>query len=225
MRASEIPFVKAVGDVATEVVDKVVDTVLPSSTGSHNVDKILDKLKVVASSTGIPLGFLIGWIIKESGGRLDEKTSLDERGYFQLMPSESKSLGLDHERLSTDSDYSIAGGVKLIQMYMKRADALGIAPHGTSYYWKLVKLLHTMGSGSVDAIVAAAKAAGATGSWEDLEQYATDNNATLLSATKHSPSKWFPLVDKVYSAGKAFGFGSDSPPGTAVAGASYARVM
>ncbi len=190
---------------------------MPKSTRYRLVDAILPQLKQAADSSRIPLGLLVGWIARESGGRLGETTKLDERGLFQLMPSESKALGLDHQKLSTDVVYSINGGLLLIAKYMRQADELGIAPKGSSYYWRVVKFLHTMGTGAVNKIIKAAKDAGQTGSWEALEKYAMDNNEKFLHETKHSPVKWCPLVDAVYQVGAPFGFGGDQ---TMVVGAS-----
>jgi hypothetical protein len=197
--------------------DNVVDLVVPTKTGYHRIDAILPQLQTASQTSGIPLGLLIGWIAKESGGRLADTTSLDERGFFQLMPDESKTLGLDHKRLSTDSQYSIDGGIKLVQNYANRARSLGIAPDGTSYFWKLVKLIHSMGGGSVAKIVDGAKAASATISWDALEKHAVDNDAHYLSLVKHSPKKWFTMVDDVYRIGAPFGFGSDMPAAPLVA--------
>lgn len=180
----------------------------PGSTRYRRVDAILGELKQAAESSGIPLGLLIGWIAKESGGRLDEVTKLDERGYFQLMPAESAMLGLDHKRLSTDSTYSINAGLRLIAHYMVDVDKLGIAPKGSDYYWRLVKLAHTMGVGAMDKIVAAAQGAGDAKSWSDLETYALGHDKELLASTKHSPAKWFPFVDEIYDVGAPFGFGA-----------------
>ena len=192
---------------------------VPGSTHYKLVDAILPELTKAAQASGIPLGLLVGWIAKESGGKLSDTTSLDERGYFQLMPSESKRLGLDHERLSTDSVYSINAGLLLIAVYMKDVDALGVAPRGSSYYWRLVKLAHAMGSGAMNKIVGEAQGAGQTGSWQMLEQYALDNNSHFLSLVKHAPAKWFPFVDAVYNVGKPFGFGTDAT--TVVGGVVY----
>jgi hypothetical protein len=200
---------------------------MPGSTRYRKVDAILHLLKEAAATSGIPLGLLVGWIAKESGGKLEEVTRLDERGYFQLMKGESDRLGLDHARLSTDPVYSINAGLLLIGRYMKEADALGIAPKGSKYYWMVVKWLHSMGSGAVRKIVAAAKVAGQTGSWEELERYAVDNNARFLHETKHAPKKWMPFVREVVAVGAPFGFGSDtgtSVVGVAIAGTGYSDI-
>jgi hypothetical protein len=182
-------------------------------TGWKLVDKILPQLQSAASASGIPLGLLVGWIAKESGGRLADTTSLDERGLFQLMGSESASIGVDHQRLSTDLDYSINAGILLIKKYMSSVSALGVAPAGSSFFWRLVKLVHSMGSGQVKKIVDKAKAAGQTSSWDQLEQFALD-----LSVSGPQPKKWLPFVDKVYAVGAPFGFGSASSSAPALVG-------
>jgi hypothetical protein len=180
-------------------------------TGWKLVDKLLPKLQAMSSSTGIPLGLLVGWIAKESGGRLNDKTSLDERGYFQLMPDESRAIGVEHERLSTDSDYSLDAGMKLIRKYQSTINNLDLAgaPAGSTYYWRLVKLAHSMGSGQTKKIVDRAKAAGQAGSWNQLEQFALG-----LSINGPQPKKWFPFIDLIYRIGAPFGFGNEvsSPP-------------
>jgi len=194
----------------------------PGSTRYKLVDAILPELQKASAASGVPLGLLVGWVAKESGGKIGEVTRLDERGLFQLMPDESKRLGLDHQRLSTDLVYSINAGLLLIATYMKDVDALGVAAKGSTYYWLLVKLAHTMGVGAMDKIVAAAKASGQAGSWSALESYALANNAALLSATKHSPSKWFPFIDALYDVGAPFGFGSAD---TVVGGVVYDDIV
>jgi hypothetical protein len=175
----------------------------------------LPELRSASAASGIPLGLLVGWIARESGGRIDEvpkplKGEPDgERGYFQLTPSESRKLGLDHQRLSTDPVYSINAGLALIGSYMGEVERLSVAPRGSAYFWKLVKLAHTMGTGAMRTIVSGAKAEGAVRTWEALEDHALANEKRYLSATKHSPSKWFPLVDAVYQVGAPFGFGAE----------------
>ena len=193
-------------------VKDIVPDALPQAptlgkTGYKRIDAILGKLQSVAQATGIPLGLLVGWIAKESGGKLADHTSLDERGYFQLMPAESKSIGVDHERLSTDSDYSIDAGIKLIRRYQSSVNDLNLAaaPAGSSFYWKLVKLGHSMGAGQMRKVVSAAKDAGQAKSWEQLEQFAIG-----MSIRGPQPKKWFPFVDSVYKIGQPFGFGNET---------------
>lgn len=181
----------------------------------RGVNAIFEDLKRAAAASGLPLGLLVGWVAKESAGRVGAapKRRLKgeddvERGFFQLSPSESRSLGIDHARLSTDPAYSIAAGVRLIrEKYVPRAEKLGVAPAGSSYFWRLVKLGHTMGSGATRKIVEGAREAGAAGSWERLRAHAIENEKRYFSLVKHSPSKWFPLVDDVYEVGRPFGFG------------------
>jgi hypothetical protein len=178
---------------------------IPTKTGWKRVDAILDELKKAAASSGIPLGLLVGWIAKESGGKLTDTTSLDERGYFQLMPAESKSIGYDHQRLSTDSTYSINAGLALIGRYMPIVEAFGVTPRGTSYYWRLVKMVHTMGAGQTKKVIDAARATGQAATWAQLEASALANPPPKGPR----PSKWFPFVDEIYRVGRPFGFGSE----------------
>lgn len=184
------------------------------STGYSRIDKILGPLKKASDSSGIPLGVLVGWVAMESGGKLAAypqdgpgDTSLDERGYFQLLPDESKDLGVDHKRLSIDSNYSINAGLALIGRKMGAAERLGVAPKGSTYFWKLTKLNHSLGSKATQKVVEAARDAGQAGSWEALEKFSLDNEQKLLHETKHSPKKWFLFVDDVYKTGQPYGFG------------------
>lgn len=175
-------------------------------TGYKRIDAILGKLQSAASSSGIPLGLMVGWIAKESGGKLSDTTSLGEKGLFQSMASEDQAIGVDHDRVSTDLDYSIDAGVKLIRHYQSAVNDLNLAsaPAGSSFYWRLVKLGHSVGSGQLRKIVSAAKTAGQVGSWDQLEQFALG-----ISVMGPQPKKWFPFIDLVYQIGRPFGFGSD----------------
>lgn len=187
----------------------------PGKTGYKRVDALLPKLTQIASAAGIPLGLLVAWICKESGGKLGDTTSMDERGYFQLSPDESKKLGLDHQRLSIDSDYSLQAGVELIHEYEGVVQGLNV-PAATSYsafYWLLVKLCHTVGTGQTKKWVQAALDAGAAGSWHDFETFVRGK-----SWKGPQPSKWFPFMDALYAVGKPFGFGDASSVGPAVVG-------
>lgn len=196
---------------------------MPGSTGYKLVDKILIQLTAAAVSAGLPLGLMVGWIAKESGGKLAETTKYDERGLFQLMPDESKTLGLDHQRLSTDLTYSINGGIALIGYYSGKVDKFGVASRGSAYFWLLTKLVHSMGDGAVQKIVKAARDAGMVSSWAALKSYALNNEAELLHETKHSPTKWFNFVDSVYKVGAPFGFGTADSITVSAVGLDYAR--
>lgn len=178
------------------------------STGYKLVDKILPLLQQASTSSGVPLGVLVGWIAKESGGRLDDVTKLDERGIFQLHPDESKGLGIDHQKLSTDLTYSINAGLALIGKYMGQVTSYDVAPKGSEFFWKLVKLAHTMGSGATKKIVEMARAAGESRTWQKIEDYALSHEAEIMHAVKHSPTKWIPFVDKIFQVGRPFGVGS-----------------
>ncbi len=187
-------------------------TVVLPQTRWKRVNAILGALNAAAKQSGIPLGLLVGWIAKESAGKLSEypqpgpgDTKADERGYFQLMPAESKAIGVDHQRLSTDSLYSINAGLALIGKYMGTIDRYGIAPRGSSYYWRLVKLAHSMGSGAVGKLVEKAKAQGATKSWDDFKAFSLKQRVN-----GPQPAKWFPFVDEIYTIGQPYGFGPDA---------------
>jgi hypothetical protein len=196
----------------------------PGKTGRKLVDALLSRLQALSSQHDIPLGVLVGWIVKESGGKLAEHpqpgpgdTLMDERGYGQLSPAESKKLGIDHQRLSTDSDYSLQALVSLIHEYEGDVLALKIssATKYGAFYWLLVKLCHTVGVGQTKKWVEAARDAGAIGSWSDFEAFVLSK-----SWRGPQPKKWLPFMDSLYAIGKPFGFGTASSVGPAVAGLS-----
>ena len=56
------------------------------------------------------------------------------------------TLGTAAPAGAIDLDLSINAGILLIKKYMSSVSALGVAPAGSSYFWKLVKLAHSMGS-------------------------------------------------------------------------------
>jgi hypothetical protein len=122
------------------------------------------------AQTGIPAEFLLAWISHESDGKLETTTSLNERGYFQIMGPHVEDgvaktlkdveagsvLGLTvadtgtgptdtTARLSRDSDYAFAQGVRLAQEYRKRANKIAVQK-GVNWaegdMWRLTKLYH-----------------------------------------------------------------------------------
>jgi len=151
----------------------------------------------------VPLDFLLGWIAVESNGNLRETTSLDERGYFQIHPDESKDLRLDHQRLSVDSDYSIESGIKLIDFYARQAETLGI-PRTSSSFWPIVKFIHAIGMGSAKKFFADMRQHNLSPTdWPAIRNYANSNRERLKKVLKHDPVKWVHNVDAVISKGQS----------------------
>ncbi len=155
----------------------------------------------------LPLAFLLGWIQIESGGKNATITDLDERGYFQIHPDESKDYGFsEHQRISTDPDYSIRVGIELVRRKAKRAEQLGFKP-GTDLFNHAIKLLHWVPAG-VKAILEHMKAHGfafADKSWAEFKQYVMDNRLAIqVIIYKRTGKKFNPLrginnVDKLYA--------------------------
>ena len=153
----------------------------------------------------IPLDFLVGWVKVESGGNIKSHTSLDERGYFQIHPEESKTLGLKHTQLDVDPDYSVQSGIKLIRHYMRRVqDRFKLAP-GTDLFWHMVKFQHT-GIGYVDTILGFMKRDGvAPDSWDAIRNYVRQNLAKLRTHrlfARLDPNRLTNNVDKLFEWGR-----------------------
>lgn len=140
--------------------------------GPTSTTQLLPLLRRYASD--IPPEYLLGWITVESGGKLGDLTKICERGYFQVHPEESQDLKLDHDRLSTDPDYSIQGGLKLVRLYaagVKRLAAqYGLSQQG-DLFWSLVKLRHWIPS-APERILAQMRRDGVPiANWQAIRQY------------------------------------------------------
>lgn len=173
---------------------------------------ILSSMEVLCALHKHPLGLYVGWIAVESGGNLHEVTSYDERGYFQLMPEESAELGVDHQRLSLDSEYSLQAGSLLVDKHATsvRRYAQGVVD-GSELFWRLVKFDHAIGPGAARRIVTDAGLDGTLQDWAALVGYCANRQEHYLAILKHDPLRWCHNVDKVYEIGLDYGFTSPDP--------------
>lgn len=153
----------------------------------------------------IPLDFLLGWIKVESGGNIKSHTSLDERGYFQIHPKESKTLGINHQRLDLDPDYSVQAGIKLLRYYAQRAQSRLKVQPGTEFFWRMVKFQHT-GIGYVDVILNAMRSDGVPPtSWDAIRNYVKKNTDKLRKHKfffERDPNTLVKNVDKLFKWGR-----------------------
>lgn len=154
------------------------------------------RLEALCATWDVPLPVAAAWIQVESGGRIEETTSLDERGFFQLFPEESKDLAVDHSKLSTDVDYSLGAGFLLIG-YHRRAVERCCTVDG-ELLWRLTKFSHSIGVGAATQIIRSASTSSALATWEDFGAYCHRNEAAYVQRFKHSPAKWLNLVDRMF---------------------------
>jgi peptidoglycan hydrolase-like protein with peptidoglycan-binding domain len=160
----------------------------------------------------VPLYFVLGWVYVESGGQIGSSTNLGELGYFQIHPGESQVLHLDHPRLHSDAEYSVYGGIQLVNHYADLAQKLGFQ-RGTELFWSATKWHHWAPAG-VALIVKDIRANGlepTTGSWDVIQDYVTKNQVRLGALMDlHFPVKgqhWDVMfgirnVNKTMAAGK-----------------------
>jgi hypothetical protein len=183
----------------------------PGTTGKTWVRKLVPLLSLHRGD--IPLEFLIGWIAFESGGNICSGTGLDERGYFQLHPDQSKDLrlyekfGKRHEELSYDPDFSIQAGILLVRSFMDRVKRLGYQPR-TDLFWRLVKWHHWLPKG-IRVILAHMKQSGFRASnWKEFRKYVLDHRSEFLRLipakpeTGSDPASGIRSVDRVFELGR-----------------------
>jgi hypothetical protein len=102
------------------------------------------------SLVGAPTEWLLAYIRVESGGIYKTTTSLNERGYFQVMRSTARDLKWSDEKfmsLTTDPDSSMKYGLEAVAAgatSVARAMSLGGpgADKVVEGYWNFVKLYH-----------------------------------------------------------------------------------
>jgi hypothetical protein len=123
----------------------------------------------------IPLVFLVGWVAVESDAVISEVTKkYNERGFFQLMPSESADARppIDHNRLSLDPEYSVKAGLFKVRYYMALADQrYPWIPKGSDLYWRIVKLQHAMGSAGTLKLLTSMRNRNVGVTWDTIKRY------------------------------------------------------
>src|SRR5262249_15556280 len=152
----------------------------------------------------IPLEFLLGWIAVESDGRIDVVTSLDERGFFQIHPAESRDARppFQHHSLSTDPDYSVQAGIRLVRHYadLARRRFPWIAPR-SELFWRIVKLQHAMGSGLAHTLLNQMRARGINTTWDAIKRYELTEGPKLHRLLAVQPGRFGRNVDHVFERG------------------------
>jgi len=160
---------------------------------------------IVARLAGsdVPLAMLLGHIQVESGGKPNDRTSLDERGLMQIHPGTSKQMGFDHSRMFEPA-YSIWAGV---EMFKRMADRLQqeyrqLFPARDEFFWRMVRFEFAIGSGAARQILSAMRERGVQSrSWPAFVSFLRQYRDELLHLTRHDPVKWAASVDKVFAAG------------------------
>lgn len=160
------------------------------------VEDLRPKVDRLALASGIPVDFLLSWISHESDGSIRAVTRFNERGFFQIMgphavggtavhlnQTEAGQIGLGladtgtgpddtTARLSTDADFSLQAGIKLVQFYRRTANRTNVE-QGLAWsegdMWRLTKLGHN-GVGFAQQVIRTAKTAlgRAPVSWEEM---------------------------------------------------------
>ena len=183
----------------TDIHDCLVQTTLNATrdpiTLSDPVRGLIPRLKKF-NKGNIPLDVLLGWVTRESNGRLGPPTKLDERGYFQIHPGQSKMLGLNHEKVGSDPDYSVFAGIKLLEALAKEAQAAGFTREKMPF-WHVVKLRHSLPV-VANAVTAELRREGVTPvDWPQLKQFIANRRRQIWRATGWDPPTAIQSVDNL----------------------------
>ena len=137
---------------------------------------------------GVPLDLLLGWIAKESSGKLgdEERTrqannpdyTLDEISLFQISVEERelylKLKPAARARMLTDMAFSVKQGIRLAKFYQGALEQANGVSTESPAVWQLVKLSHKVGLPSVKRLLgkmADATVDPATASWRDIKTF------------------------------------------------------
>lgn len=117
----------------------------------------------------LPRDFLLGWMAKESDGRVGVTTSLGERGYFQIHPAEFREIlklrDTDFQRVSTDREFSIRQGIALVQAHRSNITANYSVSDPSELLCKLTKARHGL-PGLLKATLDGMKKSGTAIEWD-----------------------------------------------------------
>ena len=175
------------------------------------VEDLRPRVAKLSMASGVPLDFLLAWISHESDGGLRSlDRSQNARGFFQitgphvtggevvtLSKTEAGQIGLGladtgtgpddaSARLSTDVDFSLQAGVKLVQFYRRTANQVSSENQlawSEGDMWRLTKMGHNGVGFERQAMQAARAALGRPpSSWEEMYKTVIPSASGLLLA-------------------------------------------
>ncbi len=164
----------------------------------------VDRIRKEMNATDIPLGFLLGWIQVESGGRLNDIShgAGREAGLFQVSEGEAKAIGADQDRIMQDRDYAIKTGIDLVRHHEKQLapTITQLFAQGSDLYWRLVFMGFVNGDAAVKELVRKLQASGQQiNNWDDIMTWAQYNSPYIAG---HSSAKWLPHIERSFNLAK-----------------------
>lgn len=177
---------------------------------SQRVELQRSRALAAQANFGVPADLLLAWLSHESDGKIEQVTSLNERGFFQIMGPHvsggvAKTLkdveagavlnltladtGKDQNdtlaKLSRDADFSFAQGVRLVQAYRGYANAVAREKNlawSEGDLWRITKFMHNAPALMRGIIDQATTALGhVPTSWEEMHQ-ATASSLSAFAA-------------------------------------------